>query len=236
MKNLSILFFILIPLLASANEFEECLNPAVPEILESKHYEMIQQISDQGKRDFKRRPYVNPAYLMALNIETNFEAPLIGRDPYWGRIYFNEKDDYNIYYRDDLTAEKYYNNEKNNPKTFWQSTFNSQDINSSKGLYLVKAMGAVVNVKSLRGDFSPKTGGRINIKVKAPKTNALNVMVNVKRSGKNITKELVVDDKMIAFDSFKINAARSMFGISILNGVDSIEFMKGGKVVHRITQ
>lgn len=236
MKNLLIILMFVVPSLSFAFDFDCVPTEVIPDIMNPEHVDMIQEISDQGKRDFKRRPINKPNYMLALNIETNFEAPLIGKDPYWGRIYFKDKDDTNIYYRDDLIAEDHYKDEKKDPNSFWHSTYSKNDINSAKGLSLVKAMGAEVNVKSVGTPFSPKTGGRINIKVKAPKTNAFNLLMDIKRSGKNVTKELIVGSQKIAFDSFKINAARNIFGISILNGVDTIQFMKGGKVVHTINQ
>ena len=229
-------------LLFSLNAFSEevdenCDYPILEPILEVGATKMINQVSTAIKKDFKRRPMNLKGFNLALNIETNFEAPLIGKDPYWGRIYFKDGDDQNIAYRDDLISEDNYKKELNSPTTFTYSTYKVSDINSGAGLYLVKAAGAEVNVKSTNGNFSTKTGGRLTIKVKAPSENSYNLQMDVVKAGNKVSKFLLIGDKRIPFDSFKVNASKNFLGVTtILSGIDTIQFYSGGNVVHSIRQ
>jgi hypothetical protein len=194
-------------------------------------------INESIKANFKKRAVTTPGYLLALNVETNFEAPLIGKDIYWGRIYFKESAPDKIMYRDDLIAHDNYNKEKENPALFYFTNYKVGDINSPQGLSLIKAAGAEVNVKSHGAPFSTKTGGRLAIKVKAPKEKAITMYVDVVRKGNQIQKFLLVNNKSIPFDSFKINASKTLItGTSILNGIDNVQFTSYGKVVHTIIQ
>lgn len=235
-------FLLTLTLLFSLNIFaeeldENCEYPIIEPILEVGAAKMINQVSTAVKRDFKRRPMNVKDFNLALNIETNFEAPLIGKDPYWGRIYFKDGDDQNITYRDDLIAEENYNDELKKPALFNYSKYKVSDINSSKGLSLIKAAGAEVNVKSTDEKFSIKTGGRLTIRVKAPSENPYNLSVDVVRAGKNVSKFLLIAGKRIPFDNFKINASKNFLGVTtILSGIDTIQFYSGGKVVHSIKQ
>lgn len=223
---------------ANSSEIDEnCVYPIGEPILEVGQAKMINQVSSAVKKDFKRRPMNIKGFNLALNIESNFEAPLIGQDPYWGRIYFKDGDDKNIAYRDDLIAEEHYKEELKAPGVFNYSTYKVSDINSAKGLSLVKAAGAEVNVKSADGKFSTKTGGRLTIKVKAPSENPYNLSMDVVRAGNKVSKFLLIAGKRIPFDSFKINASKNFLGVTtILSGIDTIQFYAGGKVVHSIKQ
>lgn len=197
----------------------------------------LTNISDSLKNNFKKRPVTTPGFLLALNVETNFEAPLIGKDQYWGRIYFKESAPDRIMYRDDLIANDNYNKEKVNPALFYFTNYKIADINSPAGLSLIKAAGAEVNVKSHGASFTTTTGGRLAIRVKAPKEKPITMYVDVVRKGKQIQKFLLVNGKSIPFDSFKINASKNLItGTSILNGIDNVQFMSFGKVVHTIIQ
>ena len=240
MKKMKLLLTLslLISFHANSSEIDEnCDYPIMEPILEVGQAKMINQVSTAVKKDFKRRPMNIKGFNLALNIESNFEAPLIGKDPYWGRIYFKDGDDKNIAYRDDLIAEEHYKEELKAPGKFNYSTYKVSDINSAKGLSLVKAAGAEVNVKSTDGKFSTKTGGRLTIKVKAPSENPYNLSMDVVKAGNKVSKFLLIAGKRIPFDSFKINASKNFLGVTtILSGIDTIQFYSGGKVVHSIKQ
>lgn len=230
-------YFVLLFLL-SFNSWSDsrCDYPLAGEpVIDDANEMMLQQVSKGIKRDFKRRAMNINGFHLALAIETNFHAPLIGKDTYWGRIYLKDGDTQNIGYRDDVIAEKNFARESKNPGSFNYSTYKVSDINSSKGLALIEAAGAEVNVKSIGTPFSTSRGGRLSIKVKAPGEKARTIVVDFARNGSQIRKHLIVNNKRIAFDSFQINASKNFLGITtILSGVDSIKFYSGGKVVHTI--
>lgn len=234
MKSL-MLITLFIPLFAFANsEVDECYYPAAPAILDEENTKMIETMGSGIKRDFKRRPLGLPLRL-ALSIETNFEAPIVGNDIYWGRIYLKDGVNDKIFYRDDLLAENNYKNEQAHPNQISNSAYKVSDINSAAGLSLVKAAGAEVNVKAV-GKFSPSAGGRLSIKVKAPSEKAMNVTIDVVNNKGKITNFLIANNKRIPFDSFKINASKNFLGVTtILSGIQNIQFTSGGKVVHTIS-
>jgi hypothetical protein len=231
------LLILLIALSFSVQATEtQCHEFSLP-IIERDYKNNIQKIHDVLKREFKRRPINVNGLQLALNIETNFEAPLIGNDIYWGRIFFKDYDESNIAYRDDLIAESKYNREKQNPGTVNYSNYKVAEINSANGLYLVKAAGAEVNVKAVAANFSTKAGGRLSIRVKAPKEPPVLITIDVERTPKGINKFLIVNNKRLPFDSFKINASKNVItGTSILNGIDNIQFFSQGNLTHTITQ
>lgn len=232
MKTLSLIFFTLA--FTAHAEVDICETHAVPEILEDSQISSLVKVSDKLKQDFKRRANPKKGYLLALNFETNFEAPIVGSDLYWGRIYLNDGDPTKISYRDELAADEHYKKEVADPSKFYMGKYSISSINSDKGLPLIDAGGASVNVKSVGTDFSTKTGGRLSLKVKAPSTALMNITMDVKRSGNQISKTLVMAGKSVPFDSFKINAKSGLFGVSILNGVSNVQFFKNGKVVHTL--
>lgn len=213
---------------------DDCHFPVTGDaVLDEGNELMLQQLNQGIKRDFKRRPLNVKGFHLALSIETNFEAPIIGKDIYWGRIYLKDGDSQNIGYRDDLVAEKNYSRELKNPGRFNYSTYKVSDINSSSGLSLVEAAGAVVNVKSVGKAFSTSRGGRLAIKVKAPSEKARTVVIDVVRENGKISNYLIVNNKRLTFDTLKINASKNFLGVrTILSGVDSIKFYSNGKVIH----
>lgn len=229
-------------LLFSLNAFsvegdQICELPNTEPILNDETLKLVGSLSTSIKKDFKRRPLTTSGFNLALSIETNFEVPFIGKDPYWGRIYFKNGDDKNIAYRDDLLAEENYSKEKVDPNKFLYANYSVANINSAKGLSLVKAAGAEVNVKSADGKFTTKTGGRLTIKVKAPGESSISLTVDVVNTGGKVSKFLIIGNKKVSFDSFKINAEKNVFGsTSILSGIETIQFFSGGKVAHTINQ
>lgn len=232
--KLLILLILLLPLTLSANE-DDCYPEVTGESILDKDAEpLIMGISNAMKRDFKRRR-VGPPLRLALSIETNFQAPLIGKDTYWGRIYLKDNNDTHVMYRDDLVAEDNYRQEQARPDTISHHSYAVKDINSAAGLSLIKAGGAEVNVKAV-GQFRPKTGGRLSIKVKAPTEKPMNLVIDVVNNNGRISNFLIVGNKRVAFDSFKINASKNFLGVTtILAGVKDIQFTSGGKVIHTIT-
>ncbi len=230
--KLLILITFMFPLITFAQS-DDCKFEVAEPILGNDVQKIFETMGAGIKRDFKRRPLGLPLRL-ALSIETNFEAPLVGKDIYWGRIYIKDSDPNNVFYRDDLLAEDNYKNEQAHPNLVSNSVYKVSDINSAAGLSLVKAAGAEVNVKAV-GKFSTVTGGRLSIKVKAPGENAMNVIIDVVNNKGKISNFLIANNKRIPFDSFKINASSNFLGItSILNGIDNIQFTSGGKIIHTI--
>lgn len=236
MKALILSLSILFSSVVSANTDKCNCVPNINSVLD-ENLKSLTNIGDSLKDNFKKRRVTTPGYLLALNIETNFEAPLIGKDIYWGRIYFKESAPDKVMYRDDLIAGDNYNKEKANPSLFYFTNYKVGDINSPAGLSLIKAAGAEVNVKSHGAPFSTKSGGRLAIRVKAPKEKPITMYVDVVRKGNQIQKFLLLNGKSIPFDSFKINASKNLItGTSILNGIDSVLFTSYGKLVHTIIQ
>lgn len=235
MKSLVFSLILLFSFPVSANP-DNCncldINSVLDENLKS-----FSNISESLKASFKKRKVTTPGYHLALNVETNFEAPLIGKDIYWGRIYFKDGAPDKIMYRDELIADDSYSKERVKPAAFFFSNYKISDINGPTGLSLIKAAGAEVNVKSHGAPFSTRTGGRLAIRVKAPKEKPITMYVDVVRKGNQIQKFLLVNNKSIPFDTFKINASKNLItGTSILNGIDSIQFRANGKLVHTIIQ
>lgn len=227
-----ILITLFLPLFTFA-ESDDCGVKIAEPILDDSNTKMIETMGAGIKRDFKRRP-LGPPLRLALSIETNFQAPLIGNDIYWGRIYLKDGVDDKIHYRDDLLAEDNYKNEQAHPNMVSNSVYKVSDINSAAGLSLVKAAGAEVNVKAI-GKFKPSIGGRLSIKVKAPSEKAMNLTIDVVNNKGKITNFLIANNKRIPFDSFKINASKNFLGVTtILSGIQNIQFTSGGKVVHTI--
>lgn len=187
-------------------------------------------LSDPGKKEFKRRETPYGTFKEVLRIETNFRIPIVGKDTYFGRIYLTTKNESVVKYRDELLAEKYYSQEKDEEGSFWTSNYEVSDINSSKGLNLVEGAGAIVNLKSSNGKFNTKTGGLLILNVKHPFDGkfALNVRVIIRNGSASTILE--VPNKSVPFDSLKINAAS--FGIA--TGIKSVDFYKNGQVVHSV--
>jgi hypothetical protein len=186
------------------------------------------------KSSFKRRasPY-GYIHNLAISIEANFHVPIIGSQNYFGRIYFLEGNDKKIDYRDEQIAEKRYSDEKRSPKDFYTSGYDVSKINSTEGLNLVKAAGAVVNLKS--GNLLPSKGGRLYLKVKAPGTTEMNMTIDVVVSGRNVQCYYVSGNQKYAFNSLTINAEKTFLsGTSILNGILSIEFNQNGRFSYSV--
>lgn len=235
--NILILLILIMPFTAFSTGIELCDETFIEPVLSEENESMLNDLEDGIKKDFKRRPLKSKNFDLALSIETNFTAPIIGEDKYWGRIYLKKDDSENIAYRDELITEKHYKKESKSPSSFQYSTYSIADINSSDGLSLIKAAGAEVNVKSPDGKFTSQKGGRLSIKVKAPNEKAMMLTMDVSRSGGKIYKSLIIDNKKIPFDSFKINASENFMGVtSVLAGIDNVQFYSNGKIVHTINQ
>lgn len=225
------LFLILFPIASFAND-DDCNYPPAPAILDQENMQLVGAMNNIAKREFKRRPV--GSMRLALNIETNFEAPLIGKDIYWGRIYLKDGEANKVFYRDDIMAEDNFKKEEKNPSSVSISSYPVKDINSASGLSLIKAAGAEVNVKAV-GKFSTSTGGRLSIKVKPPGEKFMMLTIDVVNSKGKISNFLIVNNKRIPFDSFKINASKNFLGVTtILSGIKNIQFTSGGKVIHTI--
>jgi hypothetical protein len=188
----------------------------------------------EDKNSFKRRasPYTS-IHTLAMSIETNFPVPFIGSQNYFGKIYLLTNDVTKIDYRDEQIAHKYYKEELKKPKDFYTQGYKVSSINSKSGLDLVNAAGAVVNLKS--GNFSPVKGGRLYLKVKAPKTEEMNITMEVVVNDRSVQNYVVVGTQKYPFTSFTINADKSFIsGTSILNGILSVEFNQNGRFSYSI--
>jgi hypothetical protein len=228
---------IMLSLLFSTSVFseEECLPMGQP-IFSKEQLEAIKALSNLPRGMFKHRPLHNPDFVPVIVIHSNFETPVFGKDQYWGAVYFNKNDEERIAYRDEVIAQAFYEKEKQNPDVFNYTNYRVKDINSDRGLVMIEAPKSEVSLKSPDKKFSVKTGGKLNLKVKVlnEKEINLNLDVVVDSNGK-ISKYLLVGSKRIAFDSLKINASKNfMRVVTILAGLDTIEFYSNGKVAHSI--
>ena len=188
----------------------------------------------QDKNTFKRRlsPYTS-IHSLAMSIETNFPVPFVGSQNYFGKIYLLTNNANKIDYRDEQIAHRRYKEELKNPKDFYTQSYQVSSINSKAGLNLINAAGAVVNLKS--ANFSPLKGGRLTLKVKAPKTDEMIITMDVVVSGRSVQNYVVVGTQKYPFTSFTINADKSFIsGTSILNGILSVEFNQNGRFSYSI--
>ena len=80
MKTLILLMLLLPSTLIASDEL--CDFKVTGESILGDTEKMVMGVSSAMKRDFKRRR-AGPPLRLALSIETNFEAPLIGKDIYW---------------------------------------------------------------------------------------------------------------------------------------------------------
>lgn len=237
MKLRSLLFTFILALSVSAFATEADCPPTGDAIVPDETISMMTSIGDELKKDFKRRKVTLSGYQLALSIETNFTVPLVGNDPYFGRIYFTQ-DQSIIKYRDELITDDHYKDEKKkNGDSFFMSSFNVADINKSTGLSLVKAAGADVNISCPAKNFSPAKGGKLHLKVKAPSGKPFSIDLEVVVSNGKVQNYLLKDGRRIAFDSMKINAKKNVFGSrSILAGIENIQFKSGSSVSHSLSQ
>jgi hypothetical protein len=219
-----------------------CLNSAAkaavclptPDILDEEVVASFEAVNDKIKEDFKRRPVTLSKYHSLLNIETNFEVPVVGEDTYFGRVYIVDGKPDILKYRDEMIADRQYKNESKDD-SFYFSEYKVSDINSPKGLSLIKQAGAEVTMKST--GFTTTKGGRIYLKVKGPGDSPQNLVIDVKISPGKIENFLIIGGQRIAFDSLKINADKSFLtGTSILAGIKSLVFSKNGQTTKTITQ
>lgn len=200
------------------------------DILESS-YEDERVVSELSKTDFKER--LNSQYNLLVKINTNFKAPLVGKDIYFGYIYTVPKNDSEIKYRDELIANRHYKEEINRPVSQYMSSYKVSDFRAKNGLELINAAGAYVRLKS--NDFSMTTGGTLKLDFKIPnqKSGSVDIIVrNIKGQLKTYVKNS--SGSLVIFDSLTLNARKGLltFGTSILAGIKSIEFKMGNSNVH----
>lgn len=182
------------------------------------------------RSQFKRRVVYPQGFSLALNIESNFNIPFVGKDHYFGRVYFSPGKD-EIKYRDEKIAQDNFAKEQKNQSSIYLTSYKLTDMNSSKGLSLVNAGGAEVVLSSPTHNFSSTTGGRVSAKVKAPNGKALRFTIDIELSKGKAQNYVINNGKRIPFDTIKVNARDGFMGVSILNGVQNIQFIKSGKVL-----
>jgi hypothetical protein len=200
----------------------------------SMSYEQLEEVLNMStttdKPTFKRRTY--SGYNMLVKINTNFKAPVVGKDTYFGYIYTVPGNTTTVKYRDEITAEDNYKSEINNPSSQYMSSYNVSDFRAANGLELINAAGAYVRLKSK--DFTMANGGTLNLSFKIPlqKAGAVDIIVK-KESGQLRTYVKNSRGSLVRFDSLSLNAKRAVItGTSILNGVRNIEFKSGSSAVH----
>jgi hypothetical protein len=233
MKVIFLLLVLLVNSVHSSSE-NDCNCLAVPQIAPIKELSALLEVNERIKTEFKQRPIVLAGHQQVLSFETNFKVPVFGKDLYWGRIFLNDRNPSTISYRDELLAEKHFSEEIQNPLSIWTSGYELSEINSPRGLSLIKVPGSEVNIRSVEAPFTTSNGGRLKLKVKAPRTQEMDLLIDVKRSLNSISRTLLINGTEIPFDSFKVNARSGILGVSILNGVQEIQFFKEGRRVHVI--
>lgn len=229
MKKLYTLFLILISFSLFA---EECDCPGSPLDEENK------QTIELGKRAaeilIKKRQPPNGQVLLAL--ETNFKVPFIGKDNYFATLYTKSGVQDQVRFRDELIAESSLEEEKTDEKKFYYSEFAVTQINNPSGLELIKKAGAEVTVKS-NGNFSLTTGGRLFVKVKAPRDRPIDLVLDAEVENGKMKNFLVLNGQRIPFDSMVINAEKGMMGgPSILSGIQNIQFISSGKTIKSLSE
>jgi hypothetical protein len=229
------ILFLLFSLPSFSNEIPFCDDYLGRPVFENDHHEMLRELSEGIKKEFKRRHSTPRGSILAINIETNFTVPVIGRDEYFGRIYLKPGDP-KIRFRDELLAERNYDEEKRDPDHPFYTPYLVSEINEPDGLSLVKSTGAEVNIKS-NGSFNTNTGGRIFLKVKAPGESSANYVIDVEIKEGKIQNYIIHNGKKIPFDSLKINADKNFLGITtILSGIKNITFSQNGKITLTVSQ
>lgn len=192
--------------------------------------EVVNMSMDQDKPSFKKRAYTG--YDMLVKINTNFKAPVVGKDTYFGYIYTVPGNNSIVKYRDEITANDHYKSEINDPSSQYMSSYKVSDFKAANGLELINAGGAYVRLKSK--DFNMSSGGTLSLSFKIPLQKSGSVDIIVKKvNGKLKTHVKNAQGQLVQFDSLNLNAKKTMItGTSILNGVRNIEFISGGKAVH----
>lgn len=193
---------------------------------------------ETARQSFKNRPMNLPGFNLVLSVDTNFSVPLVGKDLYWGRVYFKDSEPNIVAYRDEMIAENFFVSElKDSGRNFNYSSYRIDDINGSDGLSLIEGAGADVNLKSDTGTFNIQTGGRLTLRVKGPGDQPQIYKLDIVRTSKAIQSFLLLNGKRIAFSSFKVNADTNFLGATtIMAGIKNIEFFFGGKIVTTINQ
>lgn len=214
---------------------EEC-NDVPPEKmpLSTENYEMVKKLNSEIRADFKRRNENSTGYKRVLSFDTNFKIPLIGRDRYFGRIFFTNNSS-EIKYRDELIADRNFDKEKKKPGSVYYTSYSTSEINSPQGMKLVQGAGAEVTLKS-EGQFTTTKGGRLVLRVKIPMKKPATFIFDVAVNNGIVQKYIIKDNLRIPFDHFVINAETNMFGTpSILSGIDNLQFYRNGKPVTSIS-
>lgn len=206
------------------------VTPVDPEVTKS-----LSDIRKCVRNQFKRRAVYPAGFTLALNIETNFNIPFVGKDPYFGRVYFSPGKD-EIKYRDEKISQDNLTKEQKKPSSIYLSSYKLSDMNSDKGLSLVNGGGAEVVLSSPTHNFSSTTGGRVAAKVKGPNGKALRFIIDIELSKGKAQNYVINNGKRIPFDTIKVNAKGGFMGVSILNGVQNIQFIKSGKVLATTTE
>lgn len=212
-----------------------CKAPVGAKPVDPAFAKSLSEIKKCARNQFKRRAVYPKGFGLALSIESNFNIPFIGKDNYFGRVYFSPGKD-EIKYRDEKIAQDNLAKEQKNEAGIYLTSYKLSDMNSSKGLSLVNSGGAEVVLSSPTHNFSSTTGGRVSARVKGPNGKPLRFTIDIELSKGKAQNYVINNGKRIPFDSIKVNAKDGFMGVSILNGVQNIQFIKSGKVLATTTE
>lgn len=229
------LFLFSLFLLSFQVEAQQICKAPVGETVDSAFAKNLGEIRKCVRNQFKRRR-VNPSgSILFLNIESNFTIPLVGKDPYFGRVFITPGKN-EIKYRDEKIAQKFMQIEKKNSASIYLTTYSTNDVNTKHGLSLVDAAGAKVVLTSPAQNFNSSKGGRLTASVQGPNGKPLSFAIDIEITPKKVQNFVILQGKRIAFDTIKVNAKDGLMGVSILNGVQNIQFMNGGKLMATATE
>lgn len=224
MKTMFI-FILMLSASAFALEPEICGIPGVEEYKLPSELEIVHEIAKADKRDFIART-ATPAggWSLGFNILSNFKIPFVGSQNYFARIYF-KKGEPIVRYRDEMIARDHYRDESQNPRFYNTHQLTVARMNRPDG-YEVST-----GVRLYGRNFNTNTGGRLTIAIKPPGGSRLSVPVDITVVNNRPVTAIQVGSQRVVFDTLKINAD----GGSILSGLDNIQLIANGRVVHTIT-
>lgn len=184
----------------------------------------VQAVTAAEKRAFLARTmYPAGGWTMGLRIETNFRVPLVGSQNYFGKIFF-KKGDSSIRYRDEILAREHYRDESAKPSFYNTASFSVANMNRPQG----SEVGT--GVRLIGRNFNTNTGGRLTISVKPPGGTRMNVPLDVQVVNGRAVTSINVGNRRVVFDTLKINSNSG----GILSGLDNVQLISNGRVVHTI--
>ena len=127
---------------------------------------------------------------------------------------------------DEMLAREHSKDEAQNPTSYNVSGFTVARMNRPEG-YEVST-----GVRLYGQNFNTNTGGRLTISVKPPGGGRRNVPMDMTVVNGSAVTAIQLGSQRIVFDTLKINAV----GGSILSGLENIQLISNGRVVHTIVK